>query len=59
MNPLFQKGALVKLINVQVQVALVPFSQFNGPILSFKMIGNDCSVKIFKGIEWEAVKLKR
>ncbi|XP_023713867.1 uncharacterized protein LOC111867891 isoform X3 [Cryptotermes secundus] len=54
-----KKGALVKLRNVKVQVALVPFSQFKGPILSFKMIGNDCSVEIFKGIEPEAVKLKR
>jgi hypothetical protein len=59
MDPPFQKGALVKLTNVKVEVALFPFPQFKGPVLSFKMIGSDCSVKIFKGIEQEAVKLKR
>jgi hypothetical protein len=59
MNPLFQKDALVKLTNVKVQLALVPFPQFKGPILSFKMTGSDCSVNILKGIEEETVKLKR
>ena len=29
------------------------------PYLSFKMNGNNCSVKIFNGFESEAIKLKR
>jgi len=55
----FQKGTFVELINVKVQVALLPVSQFRGPVLSFKMTGNDCSMKISKGIEARAVQLKR
>jgi hypothetical protein len=53
----FQKGAYIELTDVKVQAISVP--QFKRPILSFKMTGNNYSVKIYKGIEPKAVKLRR
>jgi len=48
------------LKNVTVQVVAAPKSSHcNWPFLSFKVNGNNCSVKIFKGFELEALKLKR
>jgi hypothetical protein len=53
-------GSLVELTNVTVQLIVPPTSSLgNWPYLSLKMNGNNCSVKIYKGFESEAVQLKR
>jgi hypothetical protein len=45
---------------VRVQLVVSPSSSLcKWPYLSFKMNGNDCSVKIFTGFESEAIELKR
>jgi len=45
---------------VTVQAGVAPVSSVcNFPYLSLKMNGNNCAVKIFKGFESEAIKLKR
>jgi hypothetical protein len=45
---------------VTVQLVVPPTSSLcDWPYLSLKVNGNSCSVKIFKGFESEAVKLKR
>jgi hypothetical protein len=56
----FQTGDLVELTNVTVQVIVPPDSSLcNWPYLSFKMNGNNCPVKIFKGHEPEVKQLRR
>ena len=53
-------GSLVELTNVTVQLVVPPTPSLgNWPYLSLKMNGNNCSVKIFRGSESEAVQLKR
>jgi hypothetical protein len=45
---------------VEVEVAVTHISSpCNKPYLSFKVNGNNCAVKIFKGFESKATKLKR